>query len=82
MSQPLASCAGNALEVREAVRYLTGEYRHPRLHAVTMALCADMLVAAGLASDESQALSRLQVALESGAAARPAAGTETPPAAV
>ena len=69
MSQPLASCAGNALEVREAVRYLTGEYRHPRLHAVTMALCADMLVAAGLASDESHALSRLQAALESGAAA-------------
>ena len=37
MNQVLATSAGNAVEVREAVRYLTGEYRHPRLHEVTMA---------------------------------------------
>ncbi len=69
MNQPLASCAGNALEVREAVRYLTGEQRTPRLHEVTMALCADMLVAAGLAADEAAARARLQQVLDNGAAA-------------
>ncbi|ORQ08575.1 thymidine phosphorylase, partial [Vibrio cholerae] len=51
MNQVLASSAGNAVEVREAVRYLTGEYRNPRIHEVTMALCAEMLISAGLASD-------------------------------
>lgn len=29
MNQVLASSAGNALEVREAVRFLTGEYQNP-----------------------------------------------------
>jgi thymidine phosphorylase len=69
MSQLLASSAGNALEVREAVRYLLGEYRNPRLHAVTMALCSDMLVAAGLAADETEAHAKLQAVLDNGAAA-------------
>ena len=31
----LATCAGNALEVREAVRYLRGDIRPQRLHEVT-----------------------------------------------
>ncbi|MDU7648786.1 MAG: thymidine phosphorylase, partial [Klebsiella michiganensis] len=37
MNQVLASSAGNAVEVREAVQFLTGEYRNPRLLEVTMA---------------------------------------------
>ncbi len=37
MNQVLASSAGNAVEVREAVQFLTGEYRNPRLFDVTMA---------------------------------------------
>ncbi|VDG84154.1 thymidine phosphorylase [Shigella dysenteriae] len=41
MNQVLASSAGNAVEVREAVQFLTGEYRNPRLFDVTMALCGD-----------------------------------------
>ncbi|MCV3286640.1 thymidine phosphorylase, partial [Aeromonas veronii] len=61
MNQALASSAGNAVEVREAVRYLTGEYRNPRIHEVTMALCAEMLISAGLASDERDARTKLQV---------------------
>lgn len=69
MNQVLASSAGNALEVSEAVRYLTGEYRNPRLHAVTMALCAEMLISGGLARDEANALQRLQQVLDNGAAA-------------
>ncbi|MFB2847737.1 thymidine phosphorylase [Aeromonas veronii] len=69
MNQVLASSAGNAVEVREAVRYLTGEYRNPRIHEVTMALCAEMLISAGLASDERDARTKLQVVLDNGKAA-------------
>ncbi|MFL9692029.1 thymidine phosphorylase [Aeromonas veronii] len=69
MNQVLASSAGNAVEVREAVRYLTGEYRNPRIHEVTMALCAEMLISAGLASDERDARGKLQAVLDNGKAA-------------
>jgi thymidine phosphorylase len=69
MNQPLARCAGNALEVAEAVRYLTGERRTPRLHEVTLALSSEMLLAAGLAADESAARAQLMRALDSGRAA-------------
>ncbi|MGR5064221.1 thymidine phosphorylase [Photobacterium sp. DNB22_13_2] len=69
MNQVLASTAGNALEVREAVQFLTGEYRNPRLFEVTMALCAEMLVNSGLATDIEQAREKLQAALDNGKAA-------------
>ncbi|MGL4891178.1 MAG: thymidine phosphorylase [Aeromonas veronii] len=69
MNQVLASSAGNAVEVREAVRYLAGEYRNPRIHEVTMALCAEMLISAGLASDERDARTKLQAVLDNGKAA-------------
>ncbi|WP_300362634.1 thymidine phosphorylase [Hydrogenimonas sp.] len=69
MDQVLASSAGNAVEVREAVRYLTGEYRNPKLHEVTMALCVQMLLLGDLAATEEEARKRLQKALDSGEAA-------------
>jgi thymidine phosphorylase len=69
MSQPLASSAGNSLETLEAVRYLCGEERNPRLHAVTMALCSEMLLASGLAQRADDARLRLDAALDSGRAA-------------
>ncbi|WP_375751152.1 thymidine phosphorylase [Vibrio sp. HN007] len=69
MNQVLASSAGNAVEVREAVRFLTGEYRNPRLLEVTMALCAEMLVLANLAKDTDEARSKLQEVLDNGKAA-------------
>jgi len=69
MDQVLASSAGNAVEVREAVQYLTGEYRNPRLHEVTMALCAEMLVLAKLADSEEAAHAKLQKVLDNGKAA-------------
>ena len=69
MNQVLATSAGNAVEVREAVRYLTGEYRHPRLHEVTMALCAEMLLSGGLAATETEARTKLQQVLDNGKAA-------------
>ncbi len=69
MNQVLASTAGNALEVREAIRFLTGEYRNPRLYEVTMSLCAEMLVISNLASDTVVAREKLQAVLDNGRAA-------------
>lgn len=69
MNQPLATCAGNALEVREAVRYLRGEIRPRRLHEVTMALAAEMLMAGKLAATKEEAIQQLMQVLNSGHAA-------------
>lgn len=69
MNQPLATCAGNAIETAEAVRYLTGVSRSERLHQVTMALCVEMLLAGGLATEESDARLKLQRVLDNGRAA-------------
>ena len=70
MSQALGHSAGNALEVREALEYLTGAARNPRLHEVTLALGAEMLVLAGIKQDHQAARDSLQASLERGQAAR------------
>ncbi len=76
MNQVLASSAGNAVEVREAVQFLTGEpnsrgeVRNPRLYEVTMALCAEMLVLGHLADNTEQARAKLQAVLDDGSAAK------------
>lgn len=69
MNQSLAPCAGNAIEVRCAIDYLTGKSRPSRLHEVTMALCAEGLVSGGLAASVEEARRMLQASLDSGAAA-------------
>ncbi|MFQ6370118.1 thymidine phosphorylase [Shewanella sp. YIC-542] len=69
MNQVLASCAGNGLEVAEAVRFLTGEQRSPRLYEVTMSLCSELLQLGGLASSDADARARLQQVLDNGQAA-------------
>jgi len=69
MNQVLASSAGNALEVREAVQFLTGSYRNPRLLEVTLALCSEMLISGGLAPDETAARQQLQTVLDNGRSA-------------
>lgn len=69
MDRPLADVAGNALEVAYAVDYLTGVRREPRMHEVVMTLCAEMLVLGKLARTERSARTKLQHALDSGAAA-------------
>lgn len=69
MNQILGSDVGNSLEVIETIRYLTGEACEPRLHEVTLALCAEMLVLGNLAADTAAARVKLQAALDSGAAA-------------
>jgi len=69
MNQPLAPCAGNAIEMRAAIDYLTGKSRPARLHEVTLALCAQMLIVGDLAANEAEARAKLMAALESGQAA-------------
>lgn len=69
MSEPLASAAGNALEVRNAADFLAGRRRDRRLEQVTMALAAEMLQSAGIANSNREALARAMEALDSGRAA-------------
>ena len=69
MNQVLASSAGNAVEVRESVQFLTGEYRNPRLFDVTMALCSEMLLSGNLAQSDAEARAKLQAVLDNGKAA-------------
>ena len=69
MNQPLASAAGNAVEVRNAADFLTGRARDERLLDVTLALAAEMLVSGGLATNTGEALARAKSALDDGSAA-------------
>jgi thymidine phosphorylase len=69
MGQVLGGSAGHALEVQEAIDYLTGRHRDPRLHAVTLALSAHLLCLGGLAPHLDAAHALIQRALDSGAAA-------------
>nr|WP_210314986.1 thymidine phosphorylase [Aminobacter aganoensis] len=69
MNEPLASAAGNAVEVLNAVDFLTGRFRDPRLEEVTLALAAEMLVSAGRAGSQRDGLARARTALDDGTAA-------------
>ncbi len=69
MDEPLASAAGNALEVAYAVDYLTGRRREGRFHEITMALGTEMLRLGRIATDPAAARAQMEAALASGAAA-------------
>ena len=69
MNEPLASAAGNAVEVRNAVDFLTGAHQDPRLREVTLALCADVAEMTGLAENADAARRMVDDALDSGRAA-------------
>lgn len=69
MNESLASSAGNAVEMAEAVAYLKGESRNSRLHEVTMSLCCDLLVLSGISKGRDEATRSLDQALNSGKAA-------------
>ena len=69
MDQVLGWTAGNALEMREAIDFLTGHAREPRLLEVTLALAAQLLTLAGLAPSLADAERRALEALDGGAAA-------------
>ena len=69
MNEPLASAAGNAVEVMNAVEYLTGAKRDARLHEVTKALGGQLLALGGLAKSSAEGETAMEKSLTSGAAA-------------
>jgi thymidine phosphorylase len=68
MNEPLASAAGNGLEVRNAVDFLTGRHQDIRLKEVTLALCAAVAEMTGVAKDLASGRRLVEDALDSGRA--------------
>jgi thymidine phosphorylase len=69
MNQVLGHSCGNAVEVQEAIDFLTGAYQDPRLLELTCRLGAEMLVIGGLAAHRAEGLQQVRRALDSGDAA-------------
>ena len=69
MSQPLAPCAGNAVEIVKTLALLRGERANSRVMQVTRELAVEMLMAGKLVANREEALTKLDKALTSGAAA-------------
>ncbi len=69
MSQPLATAAGNALEVSEVMETLTGTSVNAALWDITKALGGEALALGGIAADAEDGAGRIEQAMESGAAA-------------
>ncbi len=69
MGQPLAWSAGNAVEVAEAIGFLTGDKRHPRLVEVISAVASDMLLVGDIHQNRRDAQAMVSDRLASGAAA-------------
>ena len=69
MNQPLARSAGNALEIIEAIAFLKGDYRQPRLQEVILSLGCELLLLSHLAESPKKARLMLSNALDSGQAA-------------
>jgi len=69
MNQVLGTSAGNAVEMYETAKYLTGKQREPRLHKVVKTLACAMLINSGLAINDKEAHLKIDKALHSGKAA-------------
>lgn len=69
MEQVLGDTVGNALEMHEAIDFLTGKHQEQRVYDVTMALAAEMLAVSGVAKDVSDGLQMATESLQSGKAA-------------
>lgn len=69
MGQPLATAAGNALEVAEAMETITRASISPRLWDLSLALGGEALALAGLAADAGAGAAMVEGALRSGRAA-------------
>ena len=69
MNEPLASAAGNAVEMANACAFLTGHEVDPRLWDVTVALGGEALALAGAAPDAEIGRLKISEAIETGAAA-------------
>ncbi len=68
MNEPLASAAGNAVEVMNAVEFLKGN-PDGRLYQVTVALGGELLASGGLATDDAEGRTMIEAAFTSGRAA-------------
>ncbi len=68
MNEPLASAAGNGLEMRNAVDFLTGAHQDWRVREVTLALCAEIAVMTGKATTLDAGRLLAQSALDNGRA--------------
>ncbi|MDX1481452.1 MAG: thymidine phosphorylase [Woeseiaceae bacterium] len=69
MNENLGTTAGNAVEIREAVAFLTGGPREARLNEVTLGLVAEMLRLGGIETDRDKAVALADEAVTSGRAA-------------
>ena len=69
MNEPLASAAGNAVEVMNAVEFLTGARIDKRLWDVTVALGGEVLALGGLTKDDADGRKKIETAFTSGSAA-------------
>ena len=69
MDQPLASCAGNAVEVFHAVEFLKTRVHNHRVEAITLALGAELLLSAGISTSLAEGETKLRQVLASGQAA-------------
>lgn len=69
MDEPLAPCAGNALEVAHACEVLLNRRADPRVLDITLALGSELLLSAGIDDTAEAARARLAETLASGRAA-------------
>ncbi|OJJ12896.1 thymidine phosphorylase [Alphaproteobacteria bacterium AO1-B] len=69
MNEPLASAAGNAIEMQNAVDFLKGTAIDNRLWDVTVAQGGELLASGGLAPDAEAGCDMMRTAFESGKAA-------------
>ena len=69
MDEPLASAAGNALEVAHAVEFLKHRLINRRVEAVILALGAELLLSAGMAKTLDEGKAKLAATISTGSAA-------------
>ncbi|WP_454853300.1 thymidine phosphorylase [Rhizobium binxianense] len=69
MNEPLADCAGNVVEIRNCLDFLTGRKTGTRLEAIVLAFAAEMLFRSGLAASPADGEVKARHALASGRAA-------------
>ncbi len=69
MDEPLATCAGNVLEVAHAAEFLLGRLSNARVEDINLSLGVELLLSAGVAATPAEARKRLDATLTSGRAA-------------
>lgn len=69
MNQPLASAIGNAVEIKNAIEFLTGSHQDLRLREVILKIITSMLTSSGLTADNEEAMKMAITKLDDGSAA-------------